>query len=303
MNDLDFAYKYPFSKEARDIIAAHGGAIEDGLLRAGKARLEEDLNEETVGYSAVSMDDIKRVHVLSYVYSRMLVSALPGGSYTDRYVLAESSRVGGALASESLPNITKLMTELGVAMSYAQGTFIMKFTDLLMLASRDARLRLSSQSLSRGLVYLDRDSAIRVLQDASAAQIRKKLPIPLDELPARVVEEAKTVRLPRLKTAVKVRESSYRWIERILSTPIADVRHRTVNLVLAPYLTNIRGMGEDEAASVIIEYIEKCKQVNPDTKVNAPYIKYQCKYAKSRGMKPLSLDRARELYRGVLDID
>ena len=302
-NDLDFAYRYPFSVQAREIIAQTGGVIDENLIAAGKARVEEDLNRTEISYSRISMADIKRAYILSYVYSRMIISAIGNRIHLDRYVRSEAKRARSALESDTMPNMIKLITELNLQMSYSDGRFIIGLPNFLMLSSGDEGLNLVKQELGRGLVYLGKEDAMDLIEKAIAAEIKKKLPIPQSDLPRRIIEESKSVRLPKINTRVEVKEGSYRWIDKILSNPIGDVRHRTVNLILAPYLTNIKGLSEEEAASIIMEFIERCKQINPDTKVNSSYIKYQCKYSKSKGMKPLSLEKAREMYRGVLDLD
>lgn len=303
IHDLDFACRYPFSKEAREIIAQSAGEMDEGLIKAGKSRVEEDLNQASISYSKVSMPEIKRAYVLSYVYSRMIISAIGNRIHLDRYVRSEAKRARAALEADTMPNMLRLITELELQMGYSEEHFIISLPKFLMLASGEAGLSLVKQELSKGLVYLDRENAMRLVEKAIAEEIRKKLPIPTSDLPRRIIDESKGVKLPKINTRVEIREGSYRWIDKILSNPIGDVRHRTVNLILAPYLTNIKGMSEEEASSIIIEFIERCKQINPDTKVNASYIKYQCKYSKSKGMKPLSLEKARELYRGVLDLE
>lgn len=296
---IDFAYKYPFSKEAREVISA-AGALDRRMLTAGKVRLEEDLNSESPGYGKVNMAEAKKAYVLSYVYSRMLISAVNNRTHIEKYVSAESTRVRKALEDETLPNIMKLASQLGLDLSYSNERFVVRFTAFLHVAGR---MELVRQELDKGLVYLPKEEALDALENAAAAEIRKKLPIPAGDLPTEVIAEAKTLKLPKIDTGVEIREGSYRWIERLLANPIADVRHRTVNLVLAPYLTNVKGLSEEDAAKVILDYIERCKLINPDTKVNSSYVKYQCKYAKAKGMKPLSRERAKELYRGVLDLE
>ncbi len=302
-SNLDFAYHYPFSNEARAVIAQAGQGIEERLLKAGKDRVEQDLNEDSVAHSDISMPEIKRTYVLSYVYSRMIISAIGNRIYLERYIASEAKRARSALEAETMPNILRLLGELGVEMSYSGERFIIGFSKFLMLSSRSEELGLVRQELDKGLVYLRKDSALKLIENAVADEIRKKLPIPLSDLPRLIIEESKSVKLPKINTQVAVREGSYRWIEKILSNPLPDVRHRTVNLILAPYLTNVKGMGEEEAAGIITEFIDKCKQINPDTRINSSYIKYQCKYAKAKGLKPLSLEKARELYRGVLDLE
>ena len=302
-HDLDFAYRYPFSKEAREIIAQSAGSIDDNLISMGKLRVEEDLNRAEISHSRLNMVDIKKAYVLSYVYSRMIISAIGNQIHLDRYVRSEAKRARSALESDTLPNMIKLMAELDLRMSYSDGRFIISLPSFLTFSSGDQGLSLVKQELGKGLVYLDKENAMGLIEKAIAAEVRRKLPIPLSDLPKRIIAESKGVKLPKINTRVEIREGSYRWIEKILSNPIGDVRHRTVNLILAPYLTNIKGLSEEEAASIIIEFIERCKQINPDTKVNSSYIKYQCKYSKSKGMKPLSFEKARELYRGVLELD
>ncbi len=91
------------------------------------------------------------------------------------------------------------------------------------------------------------------------------------------------------------------WIEKLLTTPIPDVRHRTVNLILAPYMMNVRKLDEDAAVKVISEYIDRCKLVNPSTNVNESYIRYQCRYSKTKGMRPLAASRAKELLAEMIE--
>ena len=61
---------------------------------------------------------------------------------------------------------------------------------------------------------------------------------------------------------------------------------------------NIRGELLDR-----IKELECKGYINPDTKINEQYIMYQCRYAKSKGLKPLSLVKARELLAGMINFD
>ena len=116
-----------------------------------------------------------------------------------------------------------------------------------------------------------------------------------------MIDAAKGVKLPERRLALDLKGGAYAWIEKLLATPIVDVRHRSVNLILAPYFTNVKGLDEEEATKAVMEYIERCKAVNPNTRINEAYIRYQCKYAKNRGLKPLSLVKARELLADVIE--
>jgi hypothetical protein len=51
---------------------------------------------------------------------------------------------------------------------------------------------------------------------------------------------------------------SYQWVETLLQLPIPDHRKFTIDLVLAPYLLNIRCISFDQAFSLIRDWIIKC---------------------------------------------
>jgi Primase X len=55
--------------------------------------------------------------------------------------------------------------------------------------------------------------------------------------------------------------SCYRWIERLLETPIADHRKQTIDLVLVPFLIVIRGLSFEDSYFIIKDWIVKCNSV------------------------------------------
>ena len=64
------------------------------------------------------------------------------------------------------------------------------------------------------------------------------------------------------------------WIVRLLNTPITDYRKLSIWLILAPYLSNKRGLSYDESYSIIRSLVDKCNQVkrldfNPHYRIKA----------------------------------
>ena len=300
---VDFAYKYPFSSEAREIVAQSHAAFDPAMLRAGKRRLEEALQSGSIAYAPTGLSEVKYAHVMSYVYARMLVSAMNSRAALTGYVNAEAKRSADALVEDTDDNVLHLAAELGIRMDYDSGTFRIGFEKFLALSPKTPDLSLVHQDLGNGVVSMQRYKAARVMERAMAAEISKKLPIPLKELPIEAVQLSKSIKMPAGKIEVRINKAKYTWIAKLLANPIGDVRHRTTNLILAPYLVNVQGLSEDDAAKVIVDYIERCKQVEPNTKVNESYIKYQCRYAKAHGTKPMSYDRAKELLKDVVALE
>ncbi len=300
-SDLDIAYRYPFSSEAKSYISGLGAKFDPAMLEKGRLRLDEAIKKSRIEYSRTAIKAVKQTYIVSYLYARMLVSALNSKMAIDRYVAAESRRSGAALLDETEGNIARMAKDVGLHLFHDK-TFSIQFTDFLMFSPKTPDFALVHQEMDKGVVHIQKYKAVKIVEKAMAAEISRNLPIPAKDLPKEVIAYAKTIKVPVPKASIKIDESGrYEWIARLIANPIGDVRHRTVNLILAPYFVNVKGMSEDDAAKAIIDYIERCKQIDPNTKVNESYIKYQCKYAKTKGSRPLSYDRARELLKDVMD--
>ncbi len=298
--ELDFAYKYPFSDEAREVIKEINlREIEQRHLIIGKARIDEALQNDKIEYR--ESDYGKLDFVVGYVYARMLISSLKSPVLVIKYANAEAKRASDALARDSDSNLIKLSRELGLEIREEGEKFAINFAQFLANAQNIEGFSLSNHKLSRGVVVLDRYQTIKVMGSAVVKAVAKGLPIKSSDIPRVVLEYAKGIKVPVPKMQIRKGAGNIGWIDRLLQTPIPDARHRTVNLILAPYLVNIKGLPVEKAIETISNYIALCKSVNPDTKITDRYIKYQCEYAKSHGMRPLSLARARVELGGGID--
>ncbi len=308
--ELDFAYKYPFTPEARRVAAELNlNKIDHDLLKFGRIRVEEALNRGVIEYKTTPLLELKKTYLISYIYARMLVSSLNNKSYAGRYAIAEARRCASALKGDSDAAVLKICMHLGVEVVKKGELFLIGFVDFASNTPKNSGISLSNQKLEGGKVTLGKDEFSKILGEAMFKEIRKGLPIDTKTIPAEVVDYAKTMKIILPEIEIKSLHGKvtdirkYSWIEKLLSTPIGDVRHRTVNLILAPYLTNVRGMSADAAAEIIVKYIDRCKDINPDTDVNVSYISYQCRYAKTRELKPMTLERAADMLKGTINLD
>ncbi|MCL4389423.1 MAG: DNA primase noncatalytic subunit PriX [Candidatus Marsarchaeota archaeon] len=302
--ELSFAYKFPFSKEAKGIVADQSNAgLEEmhKFIGFARARVEEAFLKGRIEYRNIKYGRLD--YVIGYAYCRLLVSAIGRRDVLLKYAFAEASRSKEALESGSEREATRVSRSLGLDVSYESGNFKIDLATFLKYMSGREEFRLADFKLHGGFVVIDRHGLSELLKNAVYKEILKGMPIKVNEIPKEVVVAAKNVKIPRLETVMAPRSgSSTSWIEKLLKTPIPDVRHRTVNLVLAPYMVNVRGMSVDDAAKAISEYIELCKGLNADTKINDSYIRYQCAYAKRRGLKPLSFARAKDLLGEMVEL-
>ncbi len=309
---LDFAYRYPFSSEAKEIVQEQPNEISFKYLDMAGRHIGNAIAKD-VDFAEISIVSVKLDYLMTYLYSRMILSALKRPDLIRLYAMAEAGRSSRALMSDNA-DIIKVASHVGVRLTGTFGgkkgadgpeNFAMGFVDYVKYSPRTPGFDLVNQKLSRGIVVMDRNDTIKVMGQAIAAWISKGLPIKSSDLPKQVVEYSKGLRFrmasnPQGRTMGKRTEE---WIERLLETPIADVRHRTVNLILAPYLVNTKRLEVEQASDIIGKYIDKCRAIDPGTRINDNYIRYQCAYAKRRGLRPLSLERAKELLGSQLDLE
>ena len=300
---LNFAYKYPFSNEAKAIVESQPNKINPKYLILSSGHIDNIISN-SLDYKEISLGSIKLDYIMTYLYSRMILSASKRLDLIKSYALAESRRSSKALAASDISEMLKLSSELDIRVTERFHSrnepnveeLAMSFTDYVSNSPKKPEFELVNQKLSGGIVLLDKNKMSKILEQIIFKEILKGLPIKSADLPREVVDYTKTLKfkMPEIRTGARP-EKKKGWIERLLQTPIADIRHRTVNLILAPYLVNTKGLEVEQAVKIINEYIEKCKEIDPSTKINESYIRYQCSYAKRRGLKPLSLDRAKEL--------
>jgi hypothetical protein len=311
---LDIAYMYPFSSEAKLIVAEQPNAISARYLAMSRDHVEAALSSG-LRYVPARLTYVKMDYVMTYLYSRMLVSALNSTGMARAYARAEARRSADAAFSQQGGGPIRLGKELGLEVREQDAQeanpdgrrFVVPFAAYVGNAPRMEGSGLVNQRLGGGWIALGAAGLRGLLEAMTEREIMRGLPIRHSDLPKEVIAYARSNRLNVIEregvVGPRPGERSTGWIERLLRSPIADVRHRTVNLILAPYLTNVRGLGAAEATKLIVEYIERCKQVEPNTKVNERYIAYQCEYAKKRGLRPLSFARAKEMLSGTADIE
>ncbi|MDE1761962.1 MAG: DNA primase noncatalytic subunit PriX, partial [Candidatus Micrarchaeota archaeon] len=158
------------------------------------------------------------------------------------------------------------------------------------------------QQMEKGVVYLNRAKMGRMFEEAAKRSIMKGLPIESRYLPREIVDAAKKIELPKIQIrADRFAGKGYEWIEKLIEIPLPDFRHRAVNLILAPYFANVKNMEIDQAVAAIMEYINKCKLINPHTDITESYVRYQVNYAKKKGTRPYSLARAKSLVGDAID--
>jgi hypothetical protein len=160
------------------------------------------------------------------------------------------------------------------------------------------KLALINNTLCMGYVYLAKDRLVDIVQDQFSVfifQRFKKMEKPVRLPPA--MQEIVDRISPKLPKPRAFQDSGqYRYIEKILESPIMDGRHRILWLILPPYLINVKKVPDEEAFEVIMKYMQKCgwHETNAER-----LVRYNINRAKRIGLKPPRLERLAETNPGL----
>jgi DNA primase large subunit len=185
LSSEDFA-KYPFLKSAPKQIEDLGLTIENlatpenqHILARAKDRVEKAISEVNTGTQAKD----RKTEIASFAASMILVLATKQGWIKKRYALA----VAKTAHSQMLPPETSKEKIVAIAQDFGwtiidgepYKDFQVAFPFYLNTAGHlhDAQWKLINQILDRGMVYLNRDKAVRLLQEEIKRRVEKRLDV------------------------------------------------------------------------------------------------------------------------------
>ena len=213
--DLSRLARYPFLPEA----AAYPGlpALEDllvdrvyaGARAKGRDRLRTALEDAAIPAPPLSEASPPRElleEVLSYLYARILVSALADPYVVRRHALAEAVRVREYLmrAPEDIPAAARA---LDLPFEGKGEELVAHFTDFLRYSVhlKDAEWKLVSQRLASGQVIMSAHVASRLVQEALRRRTETELPKKLSE----EIEKAVEPDAAPIREAARIRKEAY----------------------------------------------------------------------------------------------
>jgi Primase X len=123
--------------------------------------------------------------------------------------------------------------------------------------------------------------------------IQKKIDDEANRQKEKIMLLKKLKRQYKNKCSTTINVNYYDWIEtKILANPFSDCRKIIVDLILGPYLINIKKISYDEAYRIVREWLDKCNNLKKlDNYQN--FVNYRIhsalKTAASKGIGPMSL--------------
>jgi len=206
---LEFAAMFPFLQpEGPEALSTYQITADDLLRsrnwqparRRGYARAESPLyGDEMADLTSSGNEGALIEEIMSYLYARILVSAVNDPYLTKKYCLAEAKlferrlkRLNtqlegrrGATAEEIAPELRRILQYLDIFFADAPGGRIgLHFTAFLGFAGMigDKNWALVQQDLRSGWVRLEPEKAFRVLEEAFRSRLMREIPLRISEL-------------------------------------------------------------------------------------------------------------------------
>jgi DNA primase large subunit len=189
----DFA-KYPFLKQASKEIQKLGFTIEDmvssdrNVLERAQNRVEKAILEVHVG----NMDRDRKTEISSFAAALVLVIATKNSWIKKRYALAEAKNAFAEMLQEKSTEKISLIAQ-DFDWDISKGNYCKDYGISFNLYLNNAahlhsnEWKLINQIMDKGRVYLNKDKAVRLLQEEVKRRIEKRLDVPdLKNLPEEI---------------------------------------------------------------------------------------------------------------------
>ena len=185
------AAKYPFLKEASrlaeengaDIISLVSSSSYAPARERGIERVMDTLEKSEISYRPLMNDFDRLMEIMSYPYSRMIVSSVNDRFLNRRYALAESVHMKNLLNADDKRNVAFVARELEVNAEADDESLRMHFADYLRFSSRikSKEWKLINTEVRKGYVILADEKFDRVLQNALQDKIESELPLDIPD--------------------------------------------------------------------------------------------------------------------------
>lgn len=103
------------------------------------------------------------------------------------------------------------------------------------------------------------------------------------------------------------RNGKIKWVDKLIKKGISDGRHRTIDLIIVPYLVSL-GYSDKDIIEIVLNWYDRCKKVKPATQVkynygkriiqatiDENYVLKKARYVRKKGLKVMSRKNAKWL--------
>ena len=219
MDNKDFAL-YPYTTEAARYVASLDFSLDslissramDSSRARGKERVLQSIAGEIIKPVLSNSDERKLlIELLSYPFSRILVSCIDDPFLTRRYSLAEAVASYRSLKTMGAAFLGEFSLDFNIHAEVKDSVVRIHFTDYIRLASslKAMEWKLVNRKLDHGYVTVSREEFARLLQEGIRHRIESTLPM---QVPEEVCQSCQPY-IADIMTALNERKSRFEGSE------------------------------------------------------------------------------------------
>jgi len=188
-----FCSRYPFTSQAKELVAARKGGLRYEEVEDAKKRVMAALSSGELAMVGTRVDEVLEREVFSYAGARVIVACMQSKYFRGRYAVAESKRAGKYLRQEDDTIVSKVAAELGLDVR-ADSPYALRFTEYLRAAPKSFDYKMVNRRVSAGMVSLDRNQLIRVVEEAARLRVEETLPHDVTAVPPELKKAAEVLK-------------------------------------------------------------------------------------------------------------
>jgi len=170
--DLNFACKYPFTEEGKQVIIENDIQISDEMAERGVNRIVAALNRELRPAKPVHLSD-QLIEIGSYGAARMLLAHLKNRYLINKFAIAEAKKASSLMSLENSENLEKLREELGIAPKEFGGKLVLPIEAYVKFSPRAIEYRLINRNVKGGFVEVNQREIIRLMEEGVKMKVEK----------------------------------------------------------------------------------------------------------------------------------
>jgi len=168
--DLEFAAKFPFSNEAKQIIDERKPEITDGIIERALERLKHAFKTGRVMTGTPISAEEKFEEILIYAASRMILAGINNPFLTNRYAVAWAKTTYEKMSVEEAKRLGK---EFGIEMVEKNRVSFLPLPVYLEFCPEDVAYSLVNREMEGGHVKINEREFLRIVQEAVKKHLEK----------------------------------------------------------------------------------------------------------------------------------
>ena len=172
MEPSEYAVKYPFTPEAKELVNARGTLLTEEVVERAVQRILLAMEGKSQG--SIPIHESARVEeVASFGAARMILGMMRNRFLTNKFAVSESKRVNSLLQKEDTKTIEQVALQFGMVFEEKDSQLFVSIPVFLKYTPKSIDYKLINRTIILGKVPINTHERIRMVEEATRKYIEK----------------------------------------------------------------------------------------------------------------------------------